>query len=206
MQSVHLFSIAGVHGVGKTTIYNALKRMHSSDYRWVFMPERTSGCPYPFGSKDNKVAFRAELWYLCQMLKRNNLIKSATKKDAIVICDQSPLCVLAYANILCSPRDFQSIVKLYSVVNWEDEVMFHLEAGLDDIVERINSRNRSTSAAWNEGDKAYITNVAKVYQELLGYIDDHQISEVVRITNGDAGPAKATRIIDAEILQRITPQ
>jgi len=44
-------SIAGPHGVGKTTIYNLLKKKLENNNKFKFFPERYKKIPpFPFGS------------------------------------------------------------------------------------------------------------------------------------------------------------
>ena len=69
-----IISIAGAHGVGKTTIFNFLKKQLGDNNKFKFFPERyKKNPPFPFGSENKQIAFRSEIHFLQQLIKRNKL-------------------------------------------------------------------------------------------------------------------------------------
>jgi thymidylate kinase len=194
-----VFSITGVHGSGKTTLYNTLRALHDGERDWVFMPERRGRPPYAFGSKDIQIAFRAELWYLRQMLERNKLIRKYDNDKTVIVCDRSPICVLAYSHALCSPDDYKTIRDLYYSVEWEEDAIFYLEMSLKSAAIRLTSGRRKNLRRWNEGDEAYIANVLEGYERAFRDVKTNQSLNLIRIPNGEAKPKETIQRIIMEI-------
>jgi thymidylate kinase len=194
-----VFSITGVHGSGKTTLYNTLRALHDGERDWVFMPERRGRPPYPFGSKDLQIAFRAELWYLRQMLERNKLIRKYDNDKTVIVCDRSPICVLAYSHALCSPDDYNTIRDLYYSVEWEEDAIFYLEMSLESAAIRLTSGRRKNLRRWNEGDEAYIANVLEGYERAFRDVKTNQSLNLIRIPNGEARPKETIQKMIMEI-------
>nr|MDO8133099.1 AAA family ATPase [Candidatus Njordarchaeum guaymaensis] len=191
-----------MHGSGKTTVYNSLRALYRRDPRWLFMPERMGRSPYPFGSKDPQVAFRAEIWYLRQMLKRNELIRKRSDSNLVVVCDRSPICVLAYSHALCSLEDYKIIRDLYLDVEWEENAVFYLEMNLESTQTRLMSGRRRNLRKWNEGEEEYILRVLEGYEKVFKDVKQNRTLNLVRIPNGDARPRETIQRVNKEILQR----
>lgn len=196
-----VFSITGVHGSGKTTVYNSLRMLHSRDPNWTFMPERRGRPPYPFGSKDPQIAFRAELWYLRQMLQRNEQIRKQKDDDTIIVCDRSPICILAYSHALCSQEDYKVIRDLYFGVDWMEDKTFYLEMNLESTIVRLTSGRRKNLSKWNEGDEAYIMKVLEGYERAFREVKQNKHPDLIRVPNFDAKPKETIQRIDREILE-----
>jgi thymidylate kinase len=194
-----VFSIAGVHGSGKTTLYNTLRAIHEGEGNWIFMPERRGHPSYPFGSKDPQTAFRAELWYFRQMLERNKLIRKCNNERTIIVCDRSPICILAYSYALCLPADYRTIRDLYYGVDWEEDAVFYLEMTVHSTAIRLTSSRRRNLKKWNEGDEAYITRVLSGYERAFKDVNQNGSFELIRIPNGDAKPKETIQTIITEI-------
>jgi thymidylate kinase len=197
-----VFSIIGVHGSGKTTVYNSLRALYRRDPHWLFMPERIGHSPYPFGSKDPQVAFRAELWYLRQMIRRNELIRKRSDDSLIVVCDRSPICVLAYSHALCSVEDYNIIRDLYMDIEWEEDTVFYLEMNLQNTMTRLMSGRRKNLRKWNEGEEAYIMDVLEGYEKAFKEVKQNKPLNLTRIPNGEARPRETIQRVNREILCR----
>lgn len=195
-----VFSITGVHGSGKTTVYNSLRNIYGDKRNWIFMPERTGRPPYSFGSKDPEVAFRAELWYFNQMLRRNELIRSYNENELTIVCDRSPICVLAYSYALCSSEDFKTIRNLYSAVDWHENVVFYLEMNLESAEKRLTSGRRRNLEKWNEKDRVYILKVLDGYERAFKEIRQTKSLDLIRIPNGNVSPKETIHRMNMEIL------
>lgn len=198
-----VFSIAGVHGSGKTTLYNSLRAIHEGEGNWIFMPERRGHPPYPFGSKDPQIAFRAELWYLRQMLERNKFIRKCDNDSTVIVCDRSPVCVLAYSHALCSPNDYRTIRDLYYSVEWEEDAIFYLEMTVGSTAIRLTSGRRRNLTKWNEGDEAYIMRVLTGYEKAFKDIRQNGSINLIRIPNGEARPKETIQKIISEIEKKL---
>jgi len=168
----------------------------------LFMPERMGRSPFPFGSKDPQVAFRAEIWYLHQMLKRNELIRKRGDNDLTVVCDRSPICVLAYSHALCSLKDYRIIRDLYLDVEWEENAVFYLEMNLESTLTRLMSGRRRNIRRWNEGEEGYILRVLEGYEKVFKDVKQDRPLNLVRIPNGDARPRETIQRVNKEILRR----
>ena len=169
----YVFSIAGVHGVGKTTVYLLLKKKLEENSNIHFLPERLrANPPVPFGSKDKQIAFRAELHYNQQMIKRNELIKKFVKnnKERICISDRTPYTTIAYARALSLDKiDYSLIDDTFKSVTWQKDHIIFLSADPKTIMQRIYNRGSldASRKKWNEDDYEYLKRVLKKYEEIF---------------------------------------
>ena len=157
-----VISIAGAHGVGKTTIFNLLKKKVEDDKKFKFFPERYVKIPpFPFGSSDKQIAFRSELHFLQQMIKRNQNILNYDNKynGRIIILDRTPMCVLIYSKSLkLKEKDYKLILDHYNSIKWREDYIIYLSAEPDTILKRIIQRGsiEKIRKEWNENDKKYL--------------------------------------------------
>lgn len=156
----YVFTLSGVHGSGKTTIYKMLEKKCRD---WIFFPDNITSPRYPFGSKDKQIAFRAELWFLEQMIKRNEKIRSLG--EGVIFCDRSPLCLLSYSYALCTSEDYQIIENIYRAVEWEETMIFYLDESPEQLIKQIRNRQEKHPKEWNETDRNYIEKVIEGYEK-----------------------------------------
>jgi len=183
----YVFTLAGVHGSGKTTIFEIIKNRCRN---WIFFPDHINSPRYPFGSQDKQIAFRAELWFLEQMIKRNEKIRSLS--EGIIFCDRSPLCLLSYSYALCTEEDYQTIENLYRAIKWEENTIFYLEGSPEKIVQRIMNRKEQHPKEWNETDRTYIGKVLEGYEKVFKKFN----LNVIRIQNEGEVNRTAQEIIN----------
>lgn len=181
-------SLEGVHGCGKTTVFRRLQEMKAE---WFFLPEFIDPPRYPFGSKDKQTAFRAELWVLQQMLKRKTLLEQIN--SGVVVCDRSPICVVAYAYALCSDEDYQLIKDFYKSVNWGEDVIFYFEETVESVLPKIRAR-KGRPKEWNEDDAEYIARILEGYEEALKLAS----CPVLRIKNSDVEKVSSRIAVEIE--------
>ncbi|WP_457557577.1 deoxynucleoside kinase [Candidatus Harpocratesius sp.] len=172
-QNGYVFSLAGVHGVGKTTIYEILKTKFSEFHNIRLYPERLRSVPpVPFGSKNKQTAFRAELHYQQQMIERNRLVEKfvQNQRDHIAILDRSPLSTLVYALALNLPKiDYELIYDTYNSVSWQKDYIIYLYAEPKTVMNRIYRRGSldPQREKWNEDDFKYLLRVLNKYSEIF---------------------------------------
>jgi len=168
-----IISIAGAHGVGKTTVFNLLKSILGDNNKFKFFPERYKKIPpFPFGSENKQIAFRSEIHFLQQLIRRN---KSITNFDNIyngrvIILDRTPICVLVYSKSLyLKEKDFNLILDMYKSVKWKEDYIIYLTAQPDTILKRIIQRGSIDKIRneWNEDDKKYLLEILSYYNQFL---------------------------------------
>ena len=178
-----IFSLAGAHGVGKTTIFTILEEKYSKVNSFKFYHERyiVKNPTYPLGSIKKEIAFRGEIFFLQQLIKRNTRLKSFLKKNnnKVIILDRTPICVLIYSKALeMFQKDFKLIYDLYKSIDWvKGEHIIYLHADVNVIMKRIISRGRLSfkeqnkaemqRKKWHERDYNYLLKVLKFYNEFL---------------------------------------
>ena len=168
-----VFSIAGVHGVGKTTIYLLLKKKLEENKNIHFFPERLrANPPVPFGSKDKQIAFRSELHFLQQLIRRNRNISNFDNKynGRIIILDRTPVCVLIYSKSLnLKLKDYNLILDMFNSVKWREDYIIYLTAEPDTILKRIIRRGslEKIRREWNEEEKEYLLKIISFYNQFL---------------------------------------
>jgi deoxyadenosine/deoxycytidine kinase len=176
-----VISISGAHGVGKTTIFHFLKKATKDNHKFKFFPERyVKKPPFPLGSRNKQVAFRAELHFLQQLIKRNKNVRNFDNRynGRIIILDRTPLCVLVYSKALfLKEKDYQLIVDTYKSVNWREDYIIYLTADPETIIERTIKRGslEKYRKEWNESEKDYLDNVLLFYKKIL-FEDDKRDS------------------------------
>lgn len=168
-----VISIAGAHGVGKTTIYNLLKKKLENNNKFKFFPERYKKIPpFPFGSTDKQIAFRSEMHFLQQFIKRNQNILNFDRlyNGRIIILDRTPKCVLIYSRSLnLKEKDYNLIYDMFKSVRWREDYIIYLNANPETILKRIIQRGslEKIRREWNEYEKDYLIKILSYYEQML---------------------------------------
>ncbi|MFX1339877.1 MAG: deoxynucleoside kinase [Promethearchaeota archaeon] len=168
-----VISIAGAHGVGKSTIYNILKKNLEDNNKFKFFPERYKKIPpFPFGSSNKQTAFRSELHFLQQLMRRNKSLLNFDEKynGRIIILDRTPICVLIYSKSLnLKEKDYQLILDTYNSIEWKEDYIIYLTAKPDTILKRIIQRGslEKIRREWNETEKKYLLTILSYYNQFL---------------------------------------
>jgi deoxyadenosine/deoxycytidine kinase len=168
-----IISIAGAHGVGKTTVFEHLKRKFADNPKFKFFAERyVKRPPFPFGSPDKQIGFRSEIHFLQQMIKRNQKILNFDNRynGRIIILDRTPLCVLIYSKSLnLKEKDYVLILEMYKSVEWKEDFIIYLTAKPETILKRIIQRGslEAYRKEWNEHQKDYLLNILSYYNHFL---------------------------------------
>ncbi len=166
-------SIAGAHGVGKTTVFNLFKSKVKDNNKFKFFPERyIKKPPFPFGSSNKQIGFRSELHFLQQLIRRNqNIVNFDNKYNGrIIILDRTPLCVLIYSKSLnLKEKDFNLILDTFNSIQWKEDYIFYLYAEPNTIMKRIIQRGslEKIRKEWNEEDKEYLLTILSYYKQFL---------------------------------------
>lgn len=168
-----VISIAGPHGVGKTTVFNLLKSKVKNNNKFKFFPERyVKKPPFPFGSPNKQIGFRSELHFLQQFIRRNqNIVNFDNKYNGrIIILDRTPLCILIYSKSLnLKEKDYNLILDTYNSIQWKEDYIFYLYAKPNTIMKRIIQRGslEKIRKEWNEEDKEYLKAIISYYKQFL---------------------------------------
>jgi len=168
-----IISIAGAHGVGKSTVFNLFKSYVKDNNKLKFFPERyIKKPPFPFGSSNKQIGFRSELHFLQQLIRRNQNITNFDNKynGRIIILDRTPLCVLIYSKSLnLKEKDFNLILDTYNSIQWKEDYIFYLTANPSTIMKRIIQRGslEKIRKDWNEEDKDYLLTILSYYRHFL---------------------------------------
>jgi len=166
-------SLAGAHGVGKTTVFNLFKKITKDNNKFKFFPERyVKKPPFPFGSSDKQIGFRSELHFLQQLIRRNqNVINFDNKYNGrIMILDRTPLCVLVYSKSLnLQEKDYNLILDTYKSIKWKEDYVIYLTAKPETILKRIVQRGSLDKIRneWNEDDKIYLLKILSHYKQFF---------------------------------------
>ncbi|MFX0019096.1 MAG: deoxynucleoside kinase [Promethearchaeota archaeon] len=168
-----VISIAGAHGVGKTTIYYLLRKKLENNKKFKFFPERYKKIPpFPFGSSDKQIAFRSEMHFLQQFIKRNQNILNFDRlyNGRIIILDRTPKCVLIYSKSLnLKEKDYNLIYDMFKSVRWREDYIIYLSAYPETILKRIIQRGslEKIRREWNEYEKEYLLKILSQYEQML---------------------------------------
>ena len=168
-----VLSIAGAHGVGKTTVFNLFKKISKDNNKFKFFPERyIKNPPFPFGSSNKQIGFRSEIHFLQQLIKRNQNITNFDEKynGRVIILDRTPLCILVYSKSLnLKEKDYKLISDTYNSIKWKEDYIIYLYAEPNTIIKRIIQRGslEKIRLEWNEEDIEYLINILSHYNQFL---------------------------------------
>ena len=170
-----VISLAGAHGVGKTTVFNLLKNSKriKDNNKFKFFPERyVKKPPFPFGSSNKQIGFRSELHFLQQFIKRNqNIVNFDNRYNGrIIILDRTPLCVLIYSKSLnLKEKDYNLILDTFNSIKWKEDYIIFLTAEPDTILKRIIQRGslEQIRKEWNEEDEYYLLKILSFSEKTL---------------------------------------
>ena len=196
-----VFALAGVHGIGKTTIYDLLNTMFDEHSNVQLFPERLrANPPVPFGSKNKQTAFRAEIHYNQQMIQRNEMVKKFThhRRENIAILDRSIYSTLIYTRALSLPKiDYELILDTFTSVDWLSEHIIYLEAKPKTIMDRIYYRGSLDEGRkkWNEEDHQYLVRVLQKYEDIFEEYKINTTKRITRIWTDDKAPIEVVHEI-----------
>ena len=202
-----VISIAGVHGVGKTTIFNLLRKRLDNNPKFKFFPERYRKIPpFPFGSKDKQIAFRSELHFLQQLVKRNRSIQNYDERynGRVIFLDRTPLCVLIYSKSLnLKEKDYQLISDHFKSIKWRENYIIYLTAEPETIIKRIIQRGslEKIRKEWNEVEMEYLLRILSYYNKFL--LTNKEKDNVFIINTNTLNPEEIIEKIE-EIITELT--
>ncbi len=168
-----IISIAGAHGIGKTTIFNLLKKSLGDNNKFKFFPERYIKIPpFPFGSENKQIAFRSEIHFLQQLIRRNKNITNFDNRynGRVIVLDRTSICVLIYSKSLyLKEKDYNLILDMYKSVKWKEDYIVYLTAEPKTILKRIIQRGSidKIRKEWNESGKEYLLKILSYYNQFL---------------------------------------
>ncbi|TFF87795.1 MAG: hypothetical protein EU548_09780 [Promethearchaeota archaeon] len=198
-----VISIAGAHGVGKSTIINLLKKKYRDENKFKFFPERYKKIPpFPFGSSDKQIAFRSEIHFLQQLMKRNRSVLNYDERynGRILFLDRTPICVLIYSKSLSlKEKDYQLIVDTYNSIEWRENYVIYLTAEPETILKRIVRRGSldKRRREWNEEDKRYLTDILSYYNLFL--FNENEEQNVITLNTDGLTPEQVVQEIESII-------
>ena len=198
-----VISIAGAHGVGKSTIFNQFKKRVGDSNKFKLFPERyVKKPPFPFGSPDKQIAFRSEIHFLQQFIKRNrSVVNYALKYNGrILILDRTPLCVLIYSKSLnLKEKDYKLILDTYNSVKWKEDYIIYLTAKPNTILRRIIQRGslEKIRREWNEREKDYLLKILSFYNQML--LSKRDKKKVFIIDTDELSPEEVLKEVEEKI-------
>lgn len=198
-----VISIAGAHGVGKSTIFNQFKKSVGDSNKFKFFPERyVKKPPFPFGSPDKQIAFRSEIHFLQQFIKRNRSVVNYDLKynGRILILDRTPLCVLIYSKSLnLKEKDYKLILDTYNSVKWKEDYIIYLTAKPNTILRRIIQRGslEKIRTEWNEREKDYLLKILSFYNQML--LSKRDKKKVFIIDTDELSPEEVLKEVEEKI-------
>jgi thymidylate kinase len=209
-KSSKVIFLEGIHGVGKSSVFNGLKRLYNPTEDYKFYPERLRFEPlFPFGSSDLQIAFRSELHFMQQMIERNKLIEldlRKRKKPKLCILDRSAVSVIIYSKSLgIKGKDLQVLLDYYRSVNWQENVLVYLRAKPETLLSRISKRGslEPERLQWNEDDINYIKILEKIYSVYIKKLESKM--QIIDIDTEGLNLDEVTSIVKNEI-DNIVPQ
>jgi len=168
-----IISIAGAHGIGKSTIFNLLKKSLGDNNKFKFFPERYKKIPpFPFGSENKQIAFRSEIHFLQQLIRRNKNITNFDNlyNGRVIFLDRTSVCILIYSKSLyLKEKDYNLILDMYKSVKWKEDYIVYLTAEPKTILKRIIQRGSidKIRKEWNESDEEYLLKILSYYNQFL---------------------------------------
>jgi len=178
-----LVTVSGTHGVGKTTICRLFKQRNPG---WEFVPEILDTTIKP--PDDEKMRM---LWFFNQYIERERFLVDI---ESNVIADRDWIDCLVYAK--CSD-DYEIIKRLYlGMKKTEPDLRIIVTLAEDQILQRVNLRDRDLKEKWKEDDIDFIQSVNNGFLE---YYNDFKDLKPIVLLDGTLSPADACRRLEREI-------
>ncbi|MBA7712128.1 hypothetical protein ES703_121098 [subsurface metagenome] len=141
--------------------------------KFKFFPERYIKIPpFPFGSENKQIAFRSEIHFLQQLIRRNKNITNFDNRynGRVIVLDRTSICVLIYSKSLyLKEKDYNLILDMYKSVKWKEDYIVYLTAEPKTILKRIIQRGSidKIRKEWNESGKEYLLKILSYYNQFL---------------------------------------
>jgi deoxyadenosine/deoxycytidine kinase len=141
--------------------------------KFKFFPERYIIIPpFPFGSENKQIAFRSEIHFLQQLIRRNKNITNFDNlyNGRVIFLDRTSVCVLIYSKSLyLKEKDYNLILDMYKSVKWKEDYIVYLTAEPKTLLKRIIQRGSidKIRKEWNESDKEYLLKILSYYNQFL---------------------------------------
>ena len=193
-------SLAGVHGVGKTTVFRAIEDRGRLDADF-FRERAIADPPVPFGSRDREIAFRSQVYFFQEMLARDRLVRGGSERTYAFL-DRSPCCVVVYGSVLCDKTDRGILESLYLAHDFLEDVVVYLEGDPDVVAERSAGRGRPKS--WNEDDGKYRVKISDAYDGFFDRFEDVG-KKVKRLDVSDTTPDETAAEIE-RLVSKLVPK
>jgi len=165
-----VLQIEGVHGAGKTTLIQTLKKLLPSE-RFDFLEERFM--EYKFGMFEIDGAY-AELTYVMDWFKRvAEWLSDEKNSEKVLICDRGPLSAVMYAKTEIKEQIYRLVQEMFSEMNriykWKNHI-FVIKIPYEEVTKRIQERLKSEKerVRMKEDDEKHNESVYKTYKNLVG--------------------------------------
>ena|SRR3989344_7852885 len=158
--------LSGVHGIGKTTIARELARRIGGVCLTEAMDDAIP--PPVLGGKSND-PLKTQLWFVRQMILKE---AQMTDHGTIYVADRGWSDITAYANVLLDEYSRNLFRSTFDRLPKRlPDVQLIVHAPMEIVIERIQKRNRDTTASWNELEQEYLQNLTN---EFLAYHNSYK--------------------------------
>ncbi len=184
--------IEGPVGVGKTTLVNRLaERLRARTVLEIFEEN-----PFlaNFYKDRSRYAFQTEMFFLLSRYRQQEEFAQADLFSRLSISDYLFVKCRLFASLTLSDHELTLYDRMYSILSAQipvPDIVIHLHAPLDTLLERIKKRGRSYEV---DMDPVYIDRLRRMYHNYFSHYDQTPLLE---IDTSDVDFSKDDQAVDA---------
>lgn len=184
--------IEGPVGVGKTTLVNRLaERLQARTVLEIFEEN-----PFlaNFYKDRSRYAFQTEMFFLLSRYRQQEEFAQADLFSRLSISDYLFVKCRLFASLTLSDHELTLYDRMYSILSAQipvPDIVIHLHAPLDTLLERIKKRGRSYEV---DMDPVYIDRLRRMYHNYFSHYDQTPLLE---IDTSDVDFSKDDQAVDA---------
>lgn len=188
--------IEGPIGVGKTTLVKKLARRHQA--RTVFEIFEENPFLANFYQDRERYAFQTEMFFLLSRYRQQEDFAQDDLFGQLAISDYLFMKCRLFASLTLSDHELSLYDRMYSILSTQvprPDIVVHLHAPLDVLLERIKKRGRSYEKGM---DPDYLDRLRGLYQQFFVHYDETPMLEV---DTSDVNFAEDDQAVD-DLMQR----
>ena len=178
-------------GVGKTTLVNRFARRYDTNTVLEIFEEN----PFlaNFYKDRDRFAFQTEMFFLLSRYRQQEEFSQADLFGRITISDYLFVKCRLFASLTLSDHELNLYDRMYSILSTQvptPDVVVHLYAPLDTLLERIEQRGRSYE---KDIDPDYIDRLSRLYHN---YFSHYEESPLIEIDTSDVDFSKDDQAVE----------
>lgn len=189
--------VEGPIGVGKTTLVNLLAERYAANTVLEIFEENPFLAKF-YGDRD-AYAFQTEMFFLLSRYKQQEQFAQRDLFSTLSVSDYLFVKCRLFASLTLSDHELALYDRMYNILKEQvptPDVVLHLHAPLDVLMERINKRGRPYE---QDMDRAYLDRLRSLYHNFFAHYEE---APLVEVDTSDVNFAEEPDAVDA-LMERV---